>query len=206
MILTISFTYWFFSSNIISQMSISISEEKQVGTFEQLLLKPISIEKILMIRTFCWSFVNLVVVFLAYILTIIIFSLRIDVDFNIPLLFYIYLVTLISFVGIGYILAGITLLYTKTASFCSIIQYILLFMSGAIMPLNRLPKFLYITSNFIPLPHSIKLTSMIMFKENISINYLLSYTIGCLVYLLIGLLIFKYTLRKASIEGLNSKY
>ncbi|WP_415853191.1 hypothetical protein [Thermoanaerobacter kivui] len=37
----IGFLYWFLAANIISEVSVSISFEKQVSTLEQLLLKPV---------------------------------------------------------------------------------------------------------------------------------------------------------------------
>ncbi|MGL6115396.1 ABC transporter permease [Cetobacterium sp. SF1] len=206
LILVIGFTYWFFSSNSISQMSVSISEEKQVGTFEQLLLKPISIEKILMIRTFCWNFISLIIVMIVYCLSIFIFSIKINFNFNFFLLLLIYFFTLISFIGIAYILASATLVYSKTASFSSIIQYILLFTSGAIIPLDSLPNWVAILAKLIPLSHSINLSVIVLMNKQLQIYYIICFIFLCLFYFFIGLIIFKYSIKKAFVEGINSKF
>lgn len=204
--LIVGFTFWFFSSNSISQMSMSISEEKQVGTFEQLLLKPISIEKILVIRTFCWNLVSLIIVTIIYILIFLIFNIKININFNIFLLIYIYIITIISFIGIGYFLASCTLIYTKTASFSSIIEYILLFISGAIIPLEELPLGLLFISKLIPISHTIKIITSIILNRDISFKYIVVFTFLCVLYYIIGLAIFKNSLKRASIKGINSKF
>lgn len=204
--LIVGFIFWFFSCNSISQMSISISEEKQLGTFEQLLLKPISIEIILMIRTFCWNFISLIIVFIIFVLSIFIFPISHQVNFNIFLLIYVYIITIISFIGISYFLAAATLIYTKTASFSSVIQYLFLFLSGSIIPLNLLPKWIYILSQLIPLPHSINISVSILTNKIVDIKTLFLFTLLSIFYFFLGLNIFKYSIKKASIEGVNSSF
>ena len=50
----IGFVYWFYANGIIGESSVSISTEKQSGTFEQLLIKPSSLSSILFYRSACW--------------------------------------------------------------------------------------------------------------------------------------------------------
>ena len=48
----IGYLYWMIASYIIAEASASISFEKQVGTIEQIFLKPVSVLQILTLRTF----------------------------------------------------------------------------------------------------------------------------------------------------------
>jgi ABC-2 type transport system permease protein len=47
----IGFVFWFLLSTVLSEASVSISTEKQLGTLEQLLLKPINIQTLILIVT-----------------------------------------------------------------------------------------------------------------------------------------------------------
>ena len=50
----IGFVFWFFASNVISEAANSISFEKQSGTFEQLLSKPVNIKLVILFRVLSW--------------------------------------------------------------------------------------------------------------------------------------------------------
>ncbi len=204
--LVVGFIFWFFLSNSISQMSISISQEKQVGTFEQLLLRPVSIEKILLIRTICWNLISLLIIAIIYCIFFIFFKINITLNINLLLLVYVYIMSLISFIGIAYFLASFTIIYTKTASFTSIIEYFLLFISGIIVPVDSFNNLFKYLSKITPLSYTVDIITQIILKKKINLNHVINFSILCMTYFFLGILFFKYFKKKSFIHGLNSKY
>ncbi len=206
--MVIGFMFWFFTNDVVSQMGASISEEKQIGTLEQIMLKPIKIERIIFFRTICWNLISLIIVsFLLFFLSTV---LKIPLLFNVNILLP-FLLTMLGLIGIGYLLATLTILYTKTASFGGIIQYLLLFFTGAVIPLESLPSFIRSFSSVIPLTQGIYLSQKII-EENLSIINVLIHKnfiyllISSIFFFLFGLCTFKYQMKKAMYKGLNNQY
>jgi ABC-2 type transport system permease protein len=201
--LFIGFMFWYFASTVISEGSMSISEEKQTGTFEQLLLKPANIILILSIRTIVWFiFTTIKVIILLFIVYI---TLQIDIKFNykiIPIL----IITLVGLYGFGMILSASTLLFTKTASFESIISYLFLFFTGGLIPLEQLPKNISYIAQALPLTKGIELAQNIVNNININFYDIISLIINSLVYLFIGIFCFRISYHKSQVNGLNSQY
>ncbi len=132
----IAYMYWIIAACVISELSMSISSEKQIGTIEQLIIKPYPLWLILTVKTYI---VLLVTTLKGVVLFgVIRITLPITLVFNINLL-WILLVSVIGFTGIGLALSGLTMKFAKTASFESIISYALLFFSGTIIPFDKMP-------------------------------------------------------------------
>lgn len=201
--LYVGFFYWFFASTVISEGSVSISYEKQVGTFEQLYLKPTSLLSILTARTIIWMTISFIKMIL--LLPILFIILNIELQFS----FYIipiFIITMIGLYGFGLLLSSLTLLYTKTASFESIISYIFLFFTGAIIPTTQFPEFLTYFSKFIPLSIGIDLSKSAIINGFVDLTEMLFLLINSLVYLLLGLFFYYYVIKKVKKMGLSSKY
>jgi len=199
----IGFFYWFFASTVISEGSISISYEKQVGTFEQLYLKPTSLLLILTIRTVIWMFIG-------FIKTLILFPiilLALDINFIISIqVLPIFIITMIGLYGFGVFLSSLTLLYTKTASFESIISYLFLFFTGAIIPLSQLPTQIGDLSKFLPLTLGIEMSKNAIKFNEIVPRELLLLSINSFIYLLLGIVFYKFVISKGKKSGFSSKY
>jgi ABC-2 type transport system permease protein len=199
----IGFVYWYLTSSMIGEASISISTEKQIGTLDQLLLKPISIEKLIVIKTVVWSLVNSIKVFVVLIV------LKLFVNLNIQLHFWIIPIFLVSCLGIfGFtiMLVGLTLKFTKTASFESIISYLLLLLTGAIIPSTSYPHFIQSVANVFPLTLGINLSKEVIKNNQINFGQSLVLLIHSIVYLIIGLVFFKIVYSASKVKGLNSSY
>jgi len=199
----IGFVCWFFTNNIISEASVSISFEKQVGTFSQLLVKPVSIEALLTIRTTVWFSVSLIEAIILMVLVKL--TLPITISFNI-LIVPVILITLVGIWGLGFILAGLTLLYTKTASFDSIISYALLFLTGALIDISKLPEFIQKIGYIIPLSLGIKISKAIIDNTAIYSRDILLLVVNSIIYLFIGIFFFKYTMYKSKQKGIITHY
>lgn len=123
----IGFVFWFFASNVISESSNSISFEKQAGTFEQLLSKPVNIQLVIICRVLSWLLMTSAKIAFVLVFIRVIFNIPFILTLNIVVIL---LLSLIGVLGVGMFLSGLTVKYTKTASFESIINYFLLFFSG----------------------------------------------------------------------------
>lgn len=107
----LAYLYWNIASTLISEISISMSSEKQIGTIDQLMLNPFHLTYIIVIRSY--------VVFLfallksAILIAIISLSLK-EINFLINTqMILIFLISLIGFTGLGLILSALTLKYVK---------------------------------------------------------------------------------------------
>ncbi|MBK8935309.1 MAG: ABC transporter permease [Chloroflexi bacterium] len=73
-------------------------------------------------------------------------------------------ITQIGALGVAYIISGLHLVYKKTASITLALSTALLFLTGAITPLNNAPV-LYVLTRFLPLTVGIELLRKIVFTD-----------------------------------------
>ncbi len=199
----IGFLCWYLASNIISESSVSISFEKQAGTFEQLLLKPVNIELLCLIKTFVWLVFSSIQVVLLLILVK--FTIPIQFKFDIKII-PILLITLLGLSGLGLLLAALTVRFTKTASFESILSYFLLFFTGTIIDINSMPIVFQIISKSLPLTQGIMISTRILENEPVSSNQIIMLCLNSLFYLFLGVIIFKIIYNKTKSKGLVTDY
>jgi ABC-2 type transport system permease protein len=198
----IGFVFWFFASNVISESANSISFEKQSGTFEQLMSKPVNIQIVIIFRVIAWLLMTSVKV--GFVLVFIRFA------FNIPFILtfgvvLILLLTLVGILGVGLFLSGLTIKYTKTASFESIINYFLLFFSGTFGRFNPSNKILKMIQENIPLSRGISLAAKSL-EGSAQAQDVLLLGVNSAVYFLIGLITFEVILSQGKKKGICSNY
>jgi len=198
----IGFVFWFFASNVISEAANSISFEKQSGTFEQLLSKPVNIKLVILFRVLSWLLLTSLKV--SFVLGFI------RLVFNIPFILTlevvgILLTTLVGIFGVGMLLSGLTLKYTKTASFESIINYFLLFFTGTFGSLDTANSVFKLIKENIPLSRGIHLATQSL-ERSVQLNEVLLLGINSAVYFVIGLVTFEVILSQGKKKGISSNY
>ncbi len=121
---------WILVNGVLSEASMCISAEKELGTLQNLLIKPCSISQIITVKTPVWFTIN----FFKALITALIaaFFIKIDNLFRVEYLYVIILVR-IGIMGLSYILSALTLVFANVASFVSVIGYLFLFLSGSII-------------------------------------------------------------------------
>ncbi|WP_064591078.1 ABC transporter permease [Streptobacillus moniliformis] len=197
----IGYIYWVLASSVLSEASISISSEKQAGTIKNLIVKPYSILTIMTFRTLSWLIINFSKIIL--ILLILKYIFQLNLIFNI-LLIPILIITLISIYGFSLILMTLTVMYTKTASFESVISYILLFLSGSVYSIEKMPLIIQYITNYFPLTLGIKISNHILSGELVNLNEILILIIDSIIYLLLGYILFKKIIKNN--EKYNQRY
>jgi len=199
----VAYMYWIIASSIISELSMSISFEKQVGTIEQLIIKPYPFWLILTVKTY----VVLLITALkgALLFAIIRITLPISLVFNINLV-WILLVSVIGFTGVGLALSGLTMKFAKTASFESIISYGLLFFSGTIIPFDKMPMTVQRVLNVIPFTAGINASQKLLDGNSQVLYVLLWLLLINLACFVIGYFVFNAFFRNVKTNGVLNNY
>jgi ABC-2 type transport system permease protein len=145
-----------------------------------------------------WGIFNFVQVLLATVILSLIFPLKLNLSWFSLLVF---IVNFFAIVGFSMIFSGLTLKFTKTASFNAIIEYVLLFASGSLIPLSNMPSVLKFLAAILPMNLGLKLS-----QAPFSLAPFLLLLTQAVVYLLIGSLAFQLVFQSAKKEGLNTRY
>ncbi len=176
-----SYVSWVLISGILSESVMCISTEKQLGTLQNLMIKPYTIFQIIFAKVFIWYLFNFIkIMIISIILKIFVFN---ELLINLPIMATILLES-VGIFGISFVMSALTLIYTKTASFETIISYIVLFLSGGIM---NLPRSVALTN---PISYTTIILPKIIKGENISINLLFLSTLSLILFF-IGYFLFK---------------
>jgi len=175
-----SYVFWILASGVLSEASITISTEKQLGTLQNLLVKPYSIMHIIIIKTIVWFMINCI--------KSLFFIIFLSLFYDLHILFKIEIIVMLIIVcfgilGLSLILSALTLVFTKVASFETIIGYLLLLLSGSII---SIPRFFIYTN---PLSYGTYAVSLIVSNECTEYHFLILCSIS-IVYFSFGIIIF----------------
>lgn len=195
----LGYVFWLYANNVISESSVSISSEKQSGTFEQLLIKPTSLVTILSFRTVCWFLLTTLEII--GVLAVMHMVFRLPIGFHV-LVIPVFLITMLGLMGLSFLLSALTLIYTKTASFSSILSYVLLFFTGAIYG-NPSKNFAYYV---FPLSQGIEISRSLVNGLSVTCNDVIILVLNSIAYLLAGLFLFRMVMKQGLQNGISSKY
>lgn len=197
----IGYIFWVLSSSVLGEASLSISAEKQSGLLKNLLIKPYSIVTIMTAKTIAWFLINLFKLIIILTLVKIFFPIKIVINIYVIMVI---IITMVSIYGFSLILMGLTIVYTKTASFESVIGFIFLFLSNKNILINKLPVGISKAINFFPYVFGIDICEDIIFKGVVDFKRIAILFIISLIYLLIGYIIFRYVVKNS--QQYSSKY
>lgn len=199
--IVVGFLVWTFALFTYSDMAQGMVREAQEGTLEQLYMSPLGFTRVCLFRSV--SSFSITLTFNVVILLLMMATtgrwLHLDVISLLPLI----LLTLAGVCGIGFIMAGLALVFKRLESFIGILQFA---MVGLIVaPIDRFPILRYL-----PLAEGSRLIRGVM-AEGLSIGTL---PIGDLLFLAIntafyfggGLLVFNLLLKTAKNRGLLGHY
>lgn len=163
LIALIGFVTWRVADGCILGVTENISEDANVGVLEQIYLSAPLPEITLLTRGVVVFFYHSTRGFLLALVVLVI--LRISLP-NSPIvsLLLVFGITQIGALGVAYIISGLHLVYKKTASITLALSTALLFLTGAITPLNNAPV-LYVLTRFLPLTVGIELLRKIVFTD-----------------------------------------
>lgn len=199
----VGFVYWYLMSSLITESSTSLSMEKQLGTLEQLLIKPVPFSLLITIKAFVWYLVNAIKV----LLVLVFLSLFLNISFHFHwLLVPVFLVASVGIFGFTLVLVALTLKYTKVASFESIISYLLLFLTGAVFPLEKLPRFIQGLGQSLPLTRGLSISRQILDSGHLAGSDFVHLLLQSLFYLVLGYGLFSWIYRQSKQSGIDRNY
>lgn len=199
----ITYLYWIIGTNLITELSMSMSQEKQTGTVDAIMISPYSTLKILTIRSytiFLYSiFKSMILLGFIYIIT----KTAIPyLSFNIIMIF---VISLIGFTGLGIFLASLTLRFAKVASFEQLLMYILLIASAIIPEVDLKPFWVRILIKAFPFTNAQYLSYN--FANNvIKLDEICLFIISNLLILGLGIVTFNKFMKSAKFKGIANHY
>lgn len=206
--LALGYIVWAFANYIIYDANNVISETSQTGVLEQMYISNSQIHTHLLIRCiaatlFC-TLEQAVIIAAVFLF----FPLVIPMSFSLILVFAI---TIAGIFGFSFIVGGIGLIFKRSQPFCYMINNILLFLNGAILPLNKMPYMLQMLSKTLPTTQGIELMRSIAFNNQNLIDILLNGSLLTLlcnscIYSIIGWLTLTYCERYAQKKGIIGQY
>lgn len=199
----IGFLYWNAASTMIGEASVSISSDKQNGTFTQLMIRPTGMLEQITVKTLSWALVSIVidVVFIVALFTLI----GAGIGFSWTVIPVSLLVSVGVF-GLTMAMASLTILFTKTASFTDTLGYAMMFLAGVIVPLEQLPAPLRAIGQLLPITKGIRMSRDAILGRPLSACDWLWLSSQSFVFLALGYLVFIAIMRHGRKHGINMRY
>ncbi|MBF0362785.1 MAG: hypothetical protein HQK49_17330 [Oligoflexia bacterium] len=191
------FTFIVISSGIML-VANNITEGATTGTLEQTMLTPFGAEYVLLSRTIVGSVVNLLICLILIPISMLICRHWFSID--IGMLFVLLVPLWLSCWGVGFILGAFALIFKRVQSFMNLTQFLIL----SLMVVPSYPFNLYSL-----LPISSEATTMnrvLAVGNSVTSEWVLFLYLHGLIYLILGILIFKLGERYACNKGILGQY
>ena len=197
----VNYIFWFLTITIINSIGYEIINEAMRGTLEQLSMSPMGIWRIMSARLVSTTLINLVIVIVLLFVSMATAGqwLNVDVVSIAPII----ILTLISMFGIGFVIAGISIILKQVQAFLQILQFIL--MALAFVPLSISP-----VMQFLPFVKGFEMVRLVMI-QGMSLTQFSVYDYSVLIvtavfYFAVGLSVFIFCERVAMEKGLLAHY
>ncbi|MCP5096799.1 MAG: ABC transporter permease [Chloroflexi bacterium] len=203
----VGFFIWRVADGCILRTADSISDDAQSGTLEQVWLSGISPHLILLARSLAILLYHTLRGLLLAVVLILI--LRLSPVFS-PGVLLIFVLTQAGAFGVAFIIAGLHLIYKNVSSLTVAISTALLFLTGALAPLDNVSQ-LDILSRLLPLTIGIKLTRQLI-VEGVSLATLWQQPdfywliVNTTFYAVVGWLVMGWGQRLAQRDGSLAHY
>ncbi len=204
----IGFIFWTYASYAIGNMSFALREEQQQGTIEQMSMGMIPFWILLFGRALASLLWTTLVLLIGGSIITLGFGLKLGLNPNaIP----VFLLSILGLYGLGYFIAGATLLFKNILSFTNLIQNILLFLNGAIVPITVYPTWLANATRLLPTTLGIETMRMVTLEElplsEVWLNGRLQLlTMHSIIWFSVGLALFLWADREARRRGLIGQF
>lgn len=206
--LLLGYVIWFYARIVIMSTSSDLMSEAQAGTLEQMYMSPVNTDFLLMGRVMAMLVSTTILVLLPAIGLILFFHINIPLH---PDALLALLLTLIGLFGFSLALSGAALVFKQVEALSDLVQNALLFLTGSLIPVSRFPEWLALISKALPITQGIiVIRSMLLNGETLASTWadgsLIWLTIHAIIYVSIGLLIFRWGERIAKQQGSLGQY
>lgn len=197
----VNYVVWFLALIVMQDIGWQVTNEAMRGTLEQLCMSPMGLWRIMTARLVATTVINLFIVIALLYLSMLTAGqwLNVDVLTIAPILF----LTLISMFGVGFMIAGISIILKQVQSFLQILQFILAGLT--FVPLSVAPFLAYL-----PFVKGVDLIRHVMIDgatlSQIGVGDFLILIFNAVFYFILGLICFLYCERIAMNKGLLAHY
>ncbi len=198
---------WMVASDCMSELPAVITEEAQTGTLEQVCLVPVPLATLLALRSLAY----LIGVGAKGLLAAILAALVIAPLPAGPVLVVLFLISLVGAYGLGFLFAGMALVFKRTESLVGLVFSLMIFLTGALVGLESLGWIYEVLKLALPLTWGISLMREALAVEEtlLALSHpekLLSLGIHSLVYLAVGLAVLGLGYKQARKKGTLAHY
>ena len=197
----VNYIFWFLAMMVMNNIGWEITNEAMRGTLEQLCMSPMGIWRIMVTRLISSTVLNFIIIVVLLYVSMLTTGqwLNIDVLTILPIL----ILTLISMFGVGFMIAGISIVLKQVQAFLQILQFILAGLT--FIPLSVAPFFAYL-----PFVKGVDLVRNVMIDgvtlSQIGWESFLILGFNAVFYFALGLVIFFFCERVAMNKGLLAHY
>jgi ABC-2 type transport system permease protein len=196
--LVFGFLLWIFALSAYSSITKSLVEDNQKGFLEQLFLCPNGFTQLMLARAFVEMLSSVVFVTLIAYITMLLTDNWIDLNF-----FYFYLLMFISslsLIGLGFIVSGLALNFKKVGTIAALFN--IAFMG--LVAIDALPLNVF---TLLPFTAGASLSRDILLQnEPLNMFHLFIVAINSVVYLVVGIFVFKRLEKRAKRLNLLGQY
>jgi ABC-2 type transport system permease protein len=204
----LGYLIWFYAVAAISDMSWGLREETQTGTLEQMYMSPLPTGVLMLGRSVASLFVSTIMVGVVGIVLVLLLGVRLPVSWSaLP----VFALTMMGLYGFAFILAGATLIFKQVEALANMMQNLLLFMNGSLLPVDRLPGWMEAIALTLPTTQGIIVLRQVVLN-GASLNQLWRegslfwLLIHSTVYFIVGWFFFKWCEKKARERGALGQY
>lgn len=137
----------FYVMESISSMSWELMSEAQAGTLEQMYMSPVPTQLVIIGRYFA-SMISATIQMLI-ICTALILLFQVPIQFSWSMI-PIFLLTIPSLLGIGYLVGGLTLVFKQIGPVANLIQNLMMISNGTFLPVAFMPAWMALLVKFLP--------------------------------------------------------
>jgi ABC-2 type transport system permease protein len=138
--------------SVMTGLPVAISQEKEIGTMDGMMVAPINRLSILMGKTMAQTARGLIQGVIILALAIGIFGVAIQG--NILLVFALLLLGVFSFVGLGIVITSFTKDQETAQMLMMTLMFPMMFLSGVFFPIQQMPGFMQVISKALPLTYA----------------------------------------------------
>lgn len=156
----VGYVMWYYASQTITDMSWHLRDEIQTGTLEQMYMSPSPAGFLILGQSMATLLVTSVMVLLISIILIVLFQVELPFD---PAVAPVFGLTILGLFGFGFLIAGATLVFKHVEALGDLLQYLLVFLNGAWLPVDQFPDWLATIARLMPTTQGIIVMRQILF-------------------------------------------
>lgn len=204
----LGYIVWFYARIVIMSAGADIAGEAQGGTLEQMYMTPAPVECLILGRMISQVLSTTLMVTLTSVVLVLLLHIQVPLNWEaLPVL----LLTLSGLFGFTLLLTGAALVFKQTDALADLLQNLMLFLTGSLLPISHFPQWLAVIAQTLPITQGIiVLRSILLNGQSLSSSWangsLVLLLIHSSLYLLGGWFIFKWCERVAKRQGSLSHY